>query len=218
MDFLSIIKNIHHNGLSLAILEGVQRQLQKKFNRSISRKLENFGGGNFSLGTKISGPQFISVGSGFSAGLGLRLEAIKSFNAEIFNPRILIKDNVEINDYVHIAATNYIEIGNNVLMASKIYISDHNHGNYTGNMQTSPSIHPRLRYLTQDKSVIIGDDVWIGEFVSILPGVTIGSGSIIGANSVVNKSIPPNSIAAGVPARLIKQFDTQRKEWRPALL
>ena len=63
------------------------------------------------------------------------------------------------------------------------------------------------------KPVIIHDDVWIGEMVSILPGVEIGKGSIIGANSVVTKYIPDYSIAAGNPAKVIKQYNFNTKRW-----
>jgi len=55
--------------------------------------------------------------------------------------------------------------------------------------------------------------VWIGEFVSILPGVKIGKGSIIGANTVVTKSIPENCIAIGAPAKIIKSYNFDLKRW-----
>jgi lipopolysaccharide O-acetyltransferase len=65
--------------------------------------------------------------------------------------------------------------------------------------------------------VIIGDNVWIGEFVSILSGAIIGEGSIIGCNSVVNREIPPHSIAVGSPARVVKQFCFEENKWKPAI-
>ena len=53
--------------------------------------------------------------------------------------------------------------------------------------------------------ITVGDHVWIGAGAIILPGVTIGDGSVVGAGSVVTNSIPPNCVAAGVPARVIKE-------------
>ena len=98
-------------------------------------------------------------------------------------------------------------------MGSKIYISDHNHGIYSGELQDSPYIPPKQRKLTQGEPIRIGDRVWIGEFVTILPGVTIGEGAIIGAMSVVTHDIPPNTIALGSPARVVKRWDESLKEW-----
>lgn len=125
---------------------------------------------------------------------------------------IILGDNVEIGDFVHIAAISKVKIGNNVLIASKVFISDINHGNYQGNRQTSPYIHPKERELSFS-SVIIEDNVWIGENVSILPGVIIGKGSIIGANAVITKSIPSNVIAVGNPATPIKYYNEKMKCW-----
>jgi acetyltransferase-like isoleucine patch superfamily enzyme len=56
------------------------------------------------------------------------------------------------------------------------------------------------------KKVIIGKRVWIGANVTILPGVTIGDNTVVGAGSIVAKSLPPNSVAVGVPAKVVKSF------------
>ena len=61
--------------------------------------------------------------------------------------------------------------------------------------------------------VIIEDNVWLGEFVSVLPGVKIGKGAIIGSNSVVTKDIPANTIAVGSPAKVIKKYNFETKKW-----
>jgi len=145
-----------------------------------------------------------------TTGVGCRLEAFPS----IFNLKTLrFGDNVQINDYVHITAMSSVIIGNNVLMASKIYISDCSHGYYDGKSNDSiPDTHPIDReYKTAP--VRIEDNVWIGESVSILPGVTVGENSIIGANSVVTKNIPANCIAVGNPARVIKKYNFETKIW-----
>ncbi len=174
-------------------------------------------GKNFSIVRpfRISGHANIEIGDNFSAGVNLRLEAVARHRDCLFNPRIVIKDNVAMNDFIHIAATNYIEIGNNVLMGSKIFISDHAHGSYRGHAQSNPCIPPNERALTNDLAVVVGDNVWIGESVTILSGVRIGEGSVIGAQSVVTEDVPPFTIAVGCPARIIKRFDEYRKAWMP---
>lgn len=119
---------------------------------------------------------------------------------------------VQINDYVHIAAVESVLIGNNVLIASKVFISDHNHGGYSGEIQSDPNQPPALRPIIS-KPVIIDGNVWLGELVCIILGVTVGKGSIVGAHSVVTYDIPPYSIAVGSPAKVIKQYNFSTKIW-----
>ena len=59
------------------------------------------------------------------------------------------------------------------------------------------------------KGVIIGNNVWLGDKVAVLSGVQIGDGVVVAANAVVTKDIPPYCLAAGVPAKVIKQIDVQ---------
>ena len=118
-----------------------------------------------------------------------------------------------MNDYVHITAMECVKIGKNVLLASKIYISDCSHGSYSGDQNDSnPNEIPKDRKMFS-KPVVIEDNVWLGEFVSVLPGVTIGNGAIVGANSVVSKNIPANVIAVGSPAKPIKKFNFTTNKW-----
>jgi len=158
----------------------------------------------------IRGKKYIQWGAGFSIGRGCRIEAYP-----IEDKKIILEfgENIQINDYVHITAMQQVRIGNNVLMASKIYISDCVHGSYSGTEeQSNPDIPPMQREYVC-KPVLIEDNVWIGEFVSILPGVIIGKGSVIGANSVVTKDIPPYVIAVGSPAKPIKQYNFETNKW-----
>lgn len=157
----------------------------------------------------VRGKKYIKIGAGFITGVGTRIDAFASNNVACIH----IGKNVQLNDYVHIAAIKSITIGNNVLIASKVFITDHNHGFYgANNLNSSPMVPPMKREL-YSAPVKIEDNVWIGEFVSILPGVTIGQGSIIGTMSVVTKDIPPNSIAVGSPARVIKKYNFNLKTW-----
>lgn len=203
------------NGLMLYVLRKKNSWKSKIFNYFIARKIGGAKKLSIHPSAFLNGLSHISIGKNFSAGEHLRMEAITAYGPNRYQPKIIIKDNVAIHDFVHIAAINHVEIGNNVLMASKIYISDHNHGLYAGSTQSDPESPPGARIVTADKSVIIEDNVWIGEFVSILPGVTIGRGSVVGANSVVTQDIPPHSIAVGTPARVVKRFEASQKKWLP---
>jgi lipopolysaccharide O-acetyltransferase len=158
----------------------------------------------------IRGKTNIDFGSRLTTGVGCRLEA---YNNKKSMKSLIFGKNIQLNDYVHITAMNKVVIGDNVLMASKIYISDCSHGFYDGEeLNSSPDQHPIDRsYKISD--VIIGDNVWLGEFVSVMPGVTIGKGAIIGANSVVTKDIPANTIAVGSPAKVIKRYNFEAKRW-----
>lgn len=121
-------------------------------------------------------------------------------------------DNCKLNDRVHIVAHQLVDIGSDVLMASNIFISDSSHGSYTGTSPDAPDIAPDKRPIISN-SVKIGDRVWIGENVSVLPGVTVGKGSILGSNSVISHDVPDNCIVAGVPAKVIKRWDSSSKTW-----
>jgi len=157
----------------------------------------------------VRGRRYMNLGKRLTTGVGCRLDAFPS------EPKVVLHvgNDVQINDYVHIGAIDSITIKDRVLIASKVFITDHNHGSYGGDtIHTSPLIPPIDRALSSS-AVIIEEDVWIGEFVSILPGVTIGKGSIIGTMSVVTKDIPPYSIALGSPAKVIKQFNFEKNEW-----
>lgn len=157
----------------------------------------------------IRGRKFIKVSKGFTTGVGCRIEAYPENN----ETTLFFGENFQMNDYVHITAMEKVEIGNNVLFASKIYVSDCSHGSYSGDQNDSnPTSIPHDRKLFS-KPVVIEDNVWLGEFVSVLPGVTIGKGTIVGANSVVSKSLPSNVIAVGTPAKPIKKYNFETQRW-----
>lgn len=111
---------------------------------------------------------------------------------------ILIGKKVGINLNCIIYGMGGVTIGDNVMMASSCLIVSANH-----NFERT-DIPMNLQGVTCEE-VKIGDDVWLGARVVVLSGVEIGEGSVIGAGSVVSTSIPPYSVAVGVPARIIRQ-------------
>lgn len=165
----------------------------------------------FNFPILIRGRKFIDFGRSLTAGYYCRFEVYTKDN----NPRkrIIFGNNIQLNDFVHISAIEHVEIGDNCLLASHIYISDNSHGIYSGDgNDSSPDIAPDHReYVTAP--VVIGKRCWIGEGVIVMPGVTIGDGCIIGAHSVVNKSIEPNTMVVGAPARAIKRYSFENNRW-----
>lgn len=158
----------------------------------------------------IRGRKYIDFGERLTTGTGCRFDV---FGSNTNNTVVHFGKNVQLNDYVHIVAMNSVTIGDNVLMASHVFISDNSHGSYKGDENdSSPEIPPVERhYLTAP--VKIEKNCWIGEGTIIMPGVTIGEGCVIGAHSIVNKSIPPYAIAAGSPAKVLKIWDAEKKRW-----
>lgn len=162
------------------------------------------------------GKSRLQFGKGFTTGHHCRFDLLGESNDNL--KKLIIGKNCKIGDNVHIVANEKVIIGDNCLMASKIFISDTSHGEYNNsNINSSPNVAPDERPL-HTKPVKIGNNVWIGENVCILLGAKIGDGCIIGANSVVNRDIPSNCIVAGVPAKVIKVWDAELSIWRKSVV
>lgn len=114
----------------------------------------------------------------------------------------LIAPGVEITSMVQ------IDIGDNCMLATEVLIHDSDwHGLYN-----------RLRPFRCNAAVTLGDNVWIGARAIITKGVSIGENSVIGAGSVVTKDIPANCVAAGNPAKVVKQLNPKRRMLTRAFL
>lgn len=109
---------------------------------------------------------------------------------------IEIGSNFYSNHNLTIVDVCKVTIGNNVLFGPHVMIS-------TGTHPLDPIERQKTEY---GASISIGNDVWVGGNVSILPGVNIGNNCVIGAGSVVNRDIPDNSVAVGNPCRVIKSI------------
>lgn len=155
----------------------------------------------------VRGKKGWHYGKGLTTGHGCRIDAS--------NKKVTLKigENARIGDYVHINAEESVVIGDNVLIASKVFISDASHGNYSNDNQSNPLVAPSKRELIT-KPVFIGDNVWIGENVVILPGTIIGDGCIVGANSVLTgKHYKDNSIVVGSPGKIVKEYCFEKNFW-----
>lgn len=156
---------------------------------------------------KIFGGRYIYIGKSFDSFPGLRIEVFDRHLDKHFTPRLTIGDRVSINYDCHIGCVNKIIIGNDVLLASRVYISDHTHGALDYHDIDKP---PSTREVYSKGPVIIEDGAWIGEGACILPSVRVGRYAIVGANAVVTRDVPPYTIVGGVPAQLIKTLSPDK--------
>ncbi|MHA4809113.1 acyltransferase [Flavitalea flava] len=160
------------------------------------------------LPIKIMNPQCISIGDNFTARSGVKLRAYTSYEDATFTPTLQIGNNVHLATDCVINCTHRIEIGNNSGLGVGTKVMDHAHG-LPGYEDLKTTVMRRA--LTSKGGVIIRENVMIGTGVVILAGVEIGENSIIGSNSVVTRSVPANSIAVGIPARVIKTINGDNK-------
>ena len=163
----------------------------------------------------IRRPIYIRGRKSLSGCAGLTTGRFCRFDLEGGRQALFIGENCEMGDMTHIVAYESVKIGNNVLIASKCFISDTNHGAYKGENQDSPDTPPNQRKLVT-KPVKIGNNVWIGENAVILAGAEIGNGCIVGANAVVKGCFPDHTMIAGAPARVIKIFRNETQTWETA--
>jgi acetyltransferase-like isoleucine patch superfamily enzyme len=182
----------------------------------ISRKVKwcfySFTFGSFGKGSTISGLIFttnasnIFIGKNCFIGPFCRIETFTDYGSQVNKASLIIGDDCSIQHAVHIYCAVKVEIKKGCLIASGCMITDENHG-----------MDPRKGYYVNQPLIysptILEEGVWLGENVSVLPGVTIGQYSIIGANSVVKNDIPDFSIAVGNPARVVKKFNFVTNTW-----
>ncbi len=114
----------------------------------------------------------------------------------------------KVGDNVHFVASEQVTVGDNCLLASHIFISDTNHGSGEESPMTPPDSRPLV-----SQPVSIGNNVWLGEGVAVLPGAKIGDGCIIGAHAVVKGEIPPYTVAVGAPAKPVKKYNFETNTW-----
>lgn len=159
-------------------------------------------------GCLIQGGKHVSIGSRSYLGPNSQLNAINGFiGGAHLSGTIVIGEHFWATGELQILSATNVSIGNNVMIASNVFICDYSHGYSNGSL---PYIDQPFEKLSP---IAIGSGTWIGQNSMINPGVKIGHQAIIGANSVVTRDIPDYCIAVGAPARTIKRYDQQFKQW-----
>ena len=169
--------------------------------------------------TQIHAPGRISIGNWVSLGRHAKIlmqtdfsgsramieqhypQVAHDFDPRIFGPRdpvLKIGDGTFIGDSVFISCALSIEIGRHVVFSDRVFLSDSNH------CYDNPDLPILLQANTLGKAIVIEDHAWIGINAVILEGVTIGRHSIVSAASVVTSDVPPFSVVAGNPARVVR--------------
>lgn len=121
------------------------------------------------------------------------------------NPVLIIGNNTFVGHGASFAVAERVEVGANCYLASGVTIAD-NDGHPLSWVKRRQNMAPDV---SEVRPVKIGDDVWIGRRASVLKGVSIGDRSIVGADSVVTKNVPPDTVVAGNPARVVKALDIE---------
>lgn len=197
----NIIRNISRLWRSYCC-KTIRQKYQVLQSEWIAAKMAECGQGVFFIKIgMINSPECIHIGEYTNFSKDIWLTAWCTENG-FCKPFLKIGKHCSFGAYNHITCANRIVIGDNCLTGKWVTITDNSHGETD---YDSLCIPPSKRSVTSKGPVIIGNNVWIGDKATILPGVTIGDGVVVAANTVVTKDVPAYSVVAGNPARIIKK-------------
>jgi carbonic anhydrase/acetyltransferase-like protein (isoleucine patch superfamily) len=149
---------------------------------------------------RVTGERWIDIGSDVFIGPGSWLQVLGTDHAE---PAIVVGDGTSIVGSCVLSAAASLRLGQRVLFARNVYVSDHMHA------YDDPSRAVLDQGVTRIAPVEIADGAWLGQNVVVGPGVRIGRGAVIGANSVVLEDIPDHAVAVGAPARVVRTLPAE---------
>lgn len=197
----NIIGYIFHYICPQVLLRILSAIINRVYTGFISNRFAYIGNSLFQWrALSLCGCEYMKIGDENTFEKNIQLSARKVGS---INPKLIIGNGCLVRSGSHITTINSIIIGNGLLTGNNVLISDNSHGDIT--LETL-MIPPRERLVTSKGGVTIGNNVWLGNNVCVLSGVTIGDGVIVGSNSVVTHDIPSYSVAAGIPAKVIKKL------------
>jgi len=155
----------------------------------------------------IRSPHRIEIGDNVLVHRGAMFSVVEEYRGRTHEPRLRIGSRCNIGHGIWLSCVGEIEIAEDNLLGHNILIADSYHS------YQDPDTPIIYQPMADPEPVRIERGCIIGPHASILAGVTIGANSFIAANTVVSRSVPPNSVVAGNPGRIIRRFDRARSEW-----
>lgn len=187
-------------------------ELARKLYYMLHNGFRTFGFGSFGSYSmffkplRVIGKKNIYIGNNCWIYKNARLETVSKWGAQQLHGELHIKDGVSFEQGCHIVAASKLVIEEGCTISANVYISDCGHSHEKPNQDV-------MKQELNVKSVYIGKNSFIGYGACVLSGAHIGQGCIIGANAVVKGTIPDYSIAVGVPAKIIKQYNFTTNQW-----
>lgn len=177
------------------------RILFRKIHCGLSVELPVAGDFQYDRGLRIGAFTRIYLGASSGLWIGRNVSLGRDVHLQTDSGFIRVGSGTTIQDQCRLYGN--IKIGSGCVFAPNVYASSGTH--VFDRQPTLPIQMQEQLYNASDKPIEIGDDCWIGVNAVLMQGVTIGKGSIIGAGSIVTKEIPPYSVAAGAPAKILRQ-------------
>ena len=146
--------------------------------------------------TRLSGERRIWIGDDVFVGAGTWLQVVGPEEGDV---ALTIGSGSGIAGNCVLSAAESVRLGDRVLLARGVYVSDHSHAFE----DTSRAVLDQG--ITRIEPVEVCDGAWLGENVVVCPGVRIGRGAVVGANSVVLNDVPDHCVAVGAPARIVAE-------------
>lgn len=155
----------------------------------------------------ILAPHRIEIGDGVIIHEGAMFSVVEHWRGRDHEPRLRVGSGCNIGPRIWFSCVGEIDIGADIMTAHDVLIADsfHEYQDVERPIYHQPMAEP--------EAVRIGDGCYLGAHVAILGGVTIGPGTFVGAGAVVIESMPAHSVVVGNPARVIRHYDHDRREW-----
>jgi acetyltransferase-like isoleucine patch superfamily enzyme len=135
------------------------------------------------------------------------IQPICEYRGVRYTPSVEIGDDVYIGSNLYLACIGKIIIGDGSVLSEHVFLNDATHG-------FDPAAGPIMQQKLSSKGGIsIGKHCFLGLRVAVLPGVTLGDHCVVGINSVVNRSFPAYSMVAGSPAKLVRTYSVEQRQW-----